>query len=397
MNLIRFALLATKRRALRVTSLLALPLFFLASAAPAAASDPTGAVVVYGKADRSHRKAVAAAVEEALRDAGWSLERRFSSREADTVVRCFAADKPGLCIAATAASREVERVVAVQVDPERGRGRNATLRLSGQLATAGTPEVVLQLRFCSPCNRDELAAAAQDLVRLLLDSSEVRAATTKIELRVKPAGVVVSLDGKLIGGDSKELATVAGPHTLLFELDGYARQTRSIEVKEGKTEVVEVELVPAAGITVATAPGKQAIGVLRPAPLPDSSDPADPAAAAGPDGPQTGQSPFEQPRERGRRWVPYTLMAVGGLALIGGGVLVAIDEDLNSSPTAKQPETYMNTASLGVGMMIGGALAGAVGGVLLFNAGDKPRRRGPASAAIVPTQSGALVGVGGTF
>ncbi len=351
--------------------------------------EPAGTVVVYGKARSSHLKAVAKAVEAALRGAGWDVGRRFSAREADTVVRCFAADKPGLCIAATAASYEVSRVVAVQVDPERGEGRKAPLRLSGQLATAGTADVVLQMRFCNPCGKDELTSVSQDLVKLLLDSSEMRAANTKLELRIKPSSAVVTLDGKLIGGDSKELPTVAGTHTLLFELDGYVRQSRTVEVEEGQTQIVEVELLPLAGITIAPPADDRQSGVVRPPPG-DPSDPGAPTIPGAP-GPGTGQ-----PERGGRGWRPYTLLAVGGLAIVGGVVGVLIDEDPKLDPTLKQPPTIMDTGRLGASMIVGGAVLAGFGGVLWWKAGDKPKKKRTVTA-IVPTRSGALVGVGGTF
>lgn len=317
-------------------------------------------VVVYGKAEASRRSSVAAVVEDTLRKAGWNLTDPFSDREIDTITRCFAVDKPGLCIAATTHAKGITRVVAVQVDVERGKGATATLRLSGQLAVAGKPEVILQLRYCTV---DQLEAKTQELVKLLLDGSSVRAADTKIELRTKPQGVVVTLDGQLVGGAGAEISTAPGSHTLLFELEGYTRQTRTVEVAEGKTVVVEVELTPSAGIIV---------------PLPPESNPV---------------------VARSQRW-PLTLMAVGSVALIGGVVAVIIDEDPVRRADVKQPATLIDTARLGAGLIIGGAVVGGVGSYLWWR-GRKHNRaaaKPPVSTALmIPTAHGAVVGVAGTF
>jgi hypothetical protein len=337
-------------------------------AAAKAKVDAASTVVVYGKAEASLRVSVATAVEDALREAGWELSDPFSDKEVDTIARCFAVDKPGLCIAATAHAKGVSRIVAVQVDTERGKGSTASLRLSGQLAIVGKPEVVLQLRFCSPCAGEALTSAAQELVKLLLEGSAVRDATTKIELRTSPSGAVVTLDGSLIGGSGREIATVAGPHTLSFELDGYTRQTRTVEALEGKTVVVEVELVPSAGLIVAP-------------------DPEGPVSKV--DGP-----------EASLRW-PKRLAIGGGVLVVGGIVAVLLDEDPKKDATIKQPATILDTARLGVGMIVVGAISGGLGGYLWWKAPSRKPSRSPqgriSSAALVPTSHGALVGVAGTF
>lgn len=390
--------------------LVSLGLLALQPRAAAADSDErAGTVIVYGKAESKRRSAVRSAVEEALREAGWSLGRSFSRREADTVARCFAADKPGLCIAATAAAKGIERVVAVQVDPERGKGSRATLRLSGQLADAGTPDVILQLRFCSPCSRDELATVAQELVKLLLENSQVRAATTKIALRTQPAGVVVTIDGKLIGGESTEIATVAGSHTLLFELDGYTRQTRTVEAVEGETVTVEIELSPSAGIVIAPRP-EEGDGLPREDSTrrgDSSSALADSGGAGGGivvrDGPDRGD---RGDRDRGdgggSRLLPYLLVGLGSTAVAGGVFAIVIDEDPVADPGVEQPATILDTGRLGAGLVIGGALTGALGGYLWWRAerrSSSARKRGRAASILTvhPARQGALVGLTGNF
>lgn len=109
-------------------------------------------------------------------------------------------------------------------------------------------------------------------------------------------------------------------------------------------------------------------------------------------GPESGQPEAGG----GRGWLPYTLMAVGGVAIAGGVVGVLIDEDPKLDPTVKQPATIMDTGRLGAGMIAGGVILAGFGGVMWWSAGDKPKKKRTVTS-IVPTRSGALVGVGGTF
>lgn len=377
----------------------------IAESLSAADANLAATVVVYGKAASKRRNAVRNAVEEALRDAGWNLERPFSRRESAAVARCFAADKPGLCIASAAAKNGVGRVVAVQVDPERGKSSRAPLRLSGQLAAAGDDDVVLQLRFCNPCGKRELPQAAQELVKLLLENSQVRAATTKIALRTKPAGVVVTVDGKLIGGESSELVTVAGSHTLLFELDGYTRQTRTVEALEGQTVTVEVELSPSAGIVIAP---------VEPRPTRDGGgDDVDDGDAPRPGGLGGAKSDAsggitvisrgnrDRDADTGRGVLPYAVIGLGVVAIGAGVAGILLDEDPVADPGVKQPATILDTERLGIGLAIGGGVTTVLGSYLWVRAGNrasaKRSRAALAPLTISPTRRGALVGLGGSF
>jgi hypothetical protein len=87
--------------------------------------------------------------------------------------------------------------------------------------------------------------------------------------------------------------------------------------------------------------------------------------------------------------MPLGLMAAGGVAIVAGGVLLAIDQD--PSPIGPQQASYRDTAT--AGLVIGFAGAAAVGtGVYLWM---QDRTHGAPVAAI--THDGAVVGWTGRF
>ncbi|HEX5059284.1 MAG TPA: hypothetical protein VFV99_07990 [Kofleriaceae bacterium] len=73
----------------------------------------------------------------------------------------------------------------------------------------------------------------------------------------------------------------------------------------------------------------------------------------------------ESTREGGmRKWLPLGLMVAGGTALVAGGIMIAIDEDID--PVGKQHENIRDTATGGVVLgLVGAAALGA--GIYLWH------------------------------
>lgn len=116
-------------------------------------------------------------------------------------------------------------------------------------------------------------------------------------------------------------------------------------------------------------------------PLPLAGDkPAADAATITPATTDTGSS---------SRMLPYSLVGVGALALVGGVVMVGIDED--PDPIGVQSPTYRDTATIGAVVGIAGAAALGVGIYLWMT--DKPSSQ-PIAAV---SRDGAIVGWAGRF
>jgi hypothetical protein len=87
--------------------------------------------------------------------------------------------------------------------------------------------------------------------------------------------------------------------------------------------------------------------------------------------------------------MPLGLMAAGGVALVAGGILIAIDQD--PDPVGMQQPTYRDTATAGVVIGVAGAAAVAAGAYLWM----QDRKHGAPVAAV--THDSAVVGWTGRF
>jgi hypothetical protein len=115
-------------------------------------------------------------------------------------------------------------------------------------------------------------------------------------------------------------------------------------------------------------------------PPPQETAPAEEASPA--------PAPVDEARPR-TSFVPLGLVAAGGVALVAGGVLVAIDQD--PDPVGPQERTYRNTATAGVVIGFAGAAAVAAGVYLWM----QDHEHGAPVAAV--THDTAVVGWTGRF
>lgn len=89
-----------------------------------------------------------------------------------------------------------------------------------------------------------------------------------------------------------------------------------------------------------------------------------------------------------RRWRPIALMAAGGAALVAGGVMIAIDQDVD--PSGKQQPNIRDTATAGT--IVGLAGAAALGAGIYLYLRDK--QSAPVAAV---SSDGAYIGWAGRF
>ncbi len=322
-----------------------------------AAQAESGVVVVGASAERHERVAISGAVEAATRNAGWTLPPKpLTDKEADAMVTCTGSSSPWACLPPSL-NTSTEHVLVVGVEHQRENGTPMTV-LSGKLIATSSHTVVSAQRYCDHCADDKLTEASTDLTQELLKRLAVRDGRTVLSVHSVPTGARITLDGAAIGATDGTFNIAPGSHVVLLEKDGFQSETQTATATEGKTTEVSRTLRPV-----------KDKGGTSPTPVV-------------PHGPE-------------RSWlVPAVVVGGGAVAVIGGGVLLAIDED--PSPGHAQKPTFHQTAGLGTGFVGVGIAAIGVGVYLAFR-GD--------SAMVAPTSvptlslvpSGATVGWAGHF
>lgn len=64
-----------------------------------------------------------------------------------------------------------------------------------------------------------------------------------ISITSKPSGCSLSIDGEFVGKSPQKIKKIPGTYTIVFELDGYESQRKTVKVTSGKTTKISVELI----------------------------------------------------------------------------------------------------------------------------------------------------------
>lgn len=311
-----------------------------------------GAVIVTGTIKPRQREIVETAAIDALRASSWSfVEPALSASERDAVIGCTEIDRPWACVARATQGKSLDRVALIDVRPD--KSANDQLAITVQLLAAGNGVPTTEGRHCAkPCSDDTLRASTTEVVSMTASTAAARNPTATLEIRSRPEGAVITLDGQLVGQTNKTISTTPGRHTVLLQRDGFEPATRTIAVEEGKTEVVDVPLV-----ATSIVPGK-----------PD-------------------QPPIEVPPPRPSRLWPLLTIGVGAAGLVGGTVYSLT----RSSPDGPDQPKYLYSGA-GIGVAIGGGVVATIG-VIWFLRSSRDDSRPTVSI----TSSGTTVGWTGSF
>jgi hypothetical protein len=199
-------------------------------------------------------------------------------------------------------------------------------------------DAIAERKVCQRCTVQSLRTTADEIMRKLVGSGD-----GQVKLKSNPAGARIVVDGQPIGVTPLDWDLPRGKHTIAMDKPGFTPASREIIVVSDRTDTLSLELVP----TV---------------------------------------SP-----QRGSSWPRIAAVAMvisGGAAVVAGGVMVAIDQDLGPS----EPAVIRNTGPAGVALMIGGAVVGGAGSYLLWF--RSPTTSTPVAAI---TSDGAYVGWLGRF
>lgn len=354
------------RLALRAVLLALFASLLISGVAGTAHAAAPSALVVFGKAESRIQDIVYGVVDRVLRQAGWPLVPALAPNEATIVRGCLGKEAAWSCVASMASKKGIERIVAVRVDLERSSDGSSQVVLTGRLVYAGSSSVLEQKRYCGACSDEDLTVYAEEISKLLMDERAVQAGTTKVGVTSVPMGAEVRIDGKVVGVTNNVFSTFPGKHVVEVRAPGYQAESRPVTAVDGKTVTTSISLKP--------------------------GDSSKPPVQSGPDL-GDGTDEVDDGGEGGggfRKWGPKAMVGAGALAVIGGVVLIAKDED--AQPGNKVDVEYFDSALGGTVLTISGALVAGAGGFLWWKFANER------SAPVVSTlPGGALVGIAGSF
>jgi hypothetical protein len=312
-------------------------------------------VVVGGTASEHQQAAIRGGLEQATRDAGWTVgDPQLAKKHRDALLRCAEQTSPWTCVPGGVTAAGIRRVFVIRAGAKQGDAGTPVTQLIGTLILTDPETAVVRQRFCEHCADDGLGEAAADLARQVLREIAVQGGRTVVVIRSHPESAEIILDGERIGATNASFNTFPGKHVVVIEKPGYHSETREFVAEEGKTARVSVTLR-----------GSDQDG-----------------SGGGSPGDTDGGSPS--------RLVPALVLGVG-LAAIAGGVALQATKD-GPAPSDDQPRRLYSAP--GIGLMAGGAAVAGLGVFLWLRATSADATSAP-TVSIAP--DGASFGWAGRF
>jgi hypothetical protein len=295
---------------MRLTIVLGLALAALTALRSPARADGDVGVIVTGEG--SMQPQLAAQIADWLSRHGHTLVPSPLPSDAITaLIDCVVIADRGCAREIVEKRGKSTRMVFAQVDSKNDAGSGTRdVTLTAYWFDKGH-DAVAERKICQRCTAQSLRLTADEIMRKLVGSGN-----GQVKLKSNPMGAII-IDGQAIGVTPLDWDLPRGKHAVEMDKPGFLPASREIVVMSDQTDIVAMDLAPAV-----------------------------------------------QP-ERGTPWsriVPIAMVIGGGAAVVAGGVMVAIDQDLGPP----EPPVIRNTAPAGVALMIGGAVVGGAGAYLLW-------------------------------
>lgn len=342
------------------------------------------ALVFEGDATTRDATLAVAAARETLAAAAWKFgDARFTAKEAKAINACMSSAARAPCVNVIIKKKNVTRVAILSLENHQTSQGENELVVSARLLVPADNTFAFDQRFCSRCTDDTIASTTKALLQNLLVQIAQDRGRTVLAVNSEPASAGVFVDDETAGVTNLKISISPGHHTVRIERQGYQTELRNVMGVEGKTITLQVKLVRSGAALTATAP--EPVAKVPPATAVPTVVP-----------PPQVVSPPEQPvalkpvRSASRSTLmPKLLMGSGGAAIVGGGVLILLNEkDPVASRGSAQQRTYRTTLVPG-GIALGtGVIVAALGSYLLLrdsNAATVP--------LVAPVAGGAVVGL----
>lgn len=174
-------------------------------------------------------------------------------------------------------------------------------------------DAVAERKTCQRCTDQLLHTTADDILKKLVGGGDLG----HVVLKSAPPGARISIDGQPTGITPLDWDLPPGKHAIRMDTPGRAAQSRDVDVIGNQSTLVVLTLPPLADT------GEQSEGPSR--------------------------------------VLPWTLLGVGGAAVVAGAALIVF-----SPSESPDKHFYYKTWPAGIGVAAGGAAAAAVGAYLLW-------------------------------
>jgi hypothetical protein len=280
----------------------------LALASTARAGGDVGVIVT---GEGSMQPQLAAQIEGWLSQHGHTLVPSPLPPEAITaLIDCFALENQGCARDVIERRARSSSMVYAHVETASNGTRDVTL--TAYWFDKGH-DAVAERKTCEHCTDQSLRTVADELMKKLVGGADAG----HIKFKSTPAGARITIDGQPIGVTPLDWDLLPGKHTIKMDKAGLQPASRAIVVASNQTVAFTMDLVP-------------------------------------------GDDDHDG-RQRSRI-LPFALLGVGGLAVIGGAVLIAIDQD----PGPNAPPKIRNSAPTGALYLATGVVAGGIGAYLMW-------------------------------
>jgi hypothetical protein len=277
------------------------------------------------------------------------IETPLTESEGSTILACLKGPQQWACVAPVLAGKDLQRLILVGLEPDPATG-TGSLVISERILLPSSGVTASNQRSCSHCVDETLTRIAFDLTNELLQEAAAGTGKTRLRVQSTPPGAWITLDTTNVGLTDRVTPTFPGRHTVTVQRDGYQSETRTVEVIENQETILAFTLRPSAA-PQSTPPANESTGhpYLVPAAVIGVGAAAVVAGVILQLPPDAGPGKGNQPK--------YLVNAPGAIAVVGGGVAVAVGVYLWLHATRTTSAAAMPTAAI----TEGGAVVGWTG------------------------------------